>query len=44
MITNTEAEVIDEEWIALITQAKELGLSIKEIREYLYQSDVKEYS
>ncbi len=35
VVTDKEVEVIDEEWLALILEAKELGLSIDEVREFL---------
>lgn len=40
--TGKDVGVIDEEWYALILEAKELGLSIDEIREFLNQNEVKE--
>lgn len=34
-------EVIDEEWLTLISEAKKLGLSIEEIQSFLHQNDEK---
>lgn len=28
-------EIIDNEWLALILEAKELGLSVEEVRDFL---------
>ncbi len=33
-------EGLDREWVALILEAKELGLSCEEIREFLGQSSI----
>ncbi|MCM3115867.1 anti-repressor SinI family protein [Neobacillus sp. MER 74] len=35
VITKNEFEVIDQEWIALILEAKDLGLSIEAVRDFL---------
>jgi len=35
IITEREVDAIDQEWMALILEAKELGLSIKDIRDFL---------
>ncbi|MDN3017628.1 anti-repressor SinI family protein [Paenibacillus sp. BSR1-1] len=42
VITERKLDVIDEEWLGLILEAKELGLSLEEVREFLNQSQVKE--
>jgi DNA-binding transcriptional MerR regulator len=34
---------MDSEWITLIKEAKELGLSKENIREFLQQNEVVEY-
>ncbi|MDQ1147420.1 DNA-binding transcriptional MerR regulator [Bacillus sp. SORGH_AS 510] len=39
IITERTVEVIDQEWMALILEARELGLSIADVREFLYQDD-----
>jgi hypothetical protein len=35
VVTESEVEVIDQEWKALILEAKELGLSIDAVRDFL---------
>ncbi len=35
VITKSEVEVIDQEWMALILEAKDLGLSIEAVRDFL---------
>jgi len=35
IITKGEVEVIDQEWMALILEAKDLGLSIEAVRDFL---------
>lgn len=35
-------EGIDAEWVALILEAKELGLSMETVREFLQQSQIRE--
>ncbi|MGG1676319.1 anti-repressor SinI family protein [Neobacillus sp. NRS-1170] len=42
VITERKMDVIDEEWMGLILEAKELGLSLEEVREFLNQHQVKE--
>lgn len=42
VITESKMEVIDEEWLALIFEAKELGLSLDEVREFLSQNQINE--
>ncbi|WP_319922089.1 anti-repressor SinI family protein [Neobacillus dielmonensis] len=40
VISNVETEVLDEEWIALILEAKEQGLSIEMVRQFFNQQKV----
>ena len=40
IITKNEAEVIDQEWMELILEAKDLGLSINAVRDFLSQKEV----
>ncbi|MFP5112257.1 anti-repressor SinI family protein [Bacillaceae bacterium C204] len=35
VITENNVEVIDQEWMALILEAKDLGLSIEAVRDFL---------
>ncbi|MFJ7725002.1 anti-repressor SinI family protein [Neobacillus sp. NPDC097160] len=35
VITERDVDVIDQEWMALIFEAKELGLSIEDVRDFL---------
>ncbi|MEH7307989.1 anti-repressor SinI family protein [Neobacillus drentensis] len=35
VIIESDVEVIDQEWMALILEAKELGLSIEAVRDFL---------
>jgi hypothetical protein len=35
VITESKVEVIDQEWMALILEAKELGLSVEAVRDFL---------
>ncbi|WP_256358252.1 anti-repressor SinI family protein [Bacillus sp. sid0103] len=35
VITESKVDVIDQEWIALILEAKDLGLSIEAVRDFL---------
>lgn len=35
VITESNVEVIDQEWMALILEAKDIGLSIEAIRDFL---------
>lgn len=39
IITEREVDVIDQEWMALILEAKELGLSLEEVRDFISQQD-----
>ncbi|MFZ7945797.1 MULTISPECIES: anti-repressor SinI family protein [Bacillaceae] len=43
-ITNSEVNVIDQEWVALILEAKKLGISIEDVREFLNQDSLGEPS
>ncbi|MCM3569200.1 anti-repressor SinI family protein [Neobacillus mesonae] len=42
IVEEKTVEVLDEEWVALINEAKNLGLTIEEIKSFLHQQ--KEYS
>lgn len=42
LVTEKEMEVIDVEWFALILEAKELGLSVDAVREFLNLNEEKE--
>lgn len=44
IVQDSVAEIIDEEWLALICEAKKLGLTIKEVQHFLYQNGEKENS
>jgi len=35
-------EVIDAEWLALILEAKNMGLSKESVREFLHENELKE--
>lgn len=35
---NTIVKEIDSEWLALIIEAKEMGMTIEEIREFLFHT------
>ncbi|WP_074432762.1 anti-repressor SinI family protein [Neobacillus jeddahensis] len=35
VITERDVEVIDQDWMALIVEAKELGLTIEDVRDFL---------
>jgi DNA-binding transcriptional MerR regulator len=35
VITESNVDVIDQEWMALILEAKDLGLSIEAVRDFL---------
>jgi hypothetical protein len=41
-MTDTKAEGMDAEWVALILEAKKMGLSKECVREFLFQNKVKE--
>jgi len=41
IIAERDVDVIDQEWMALILEAKELGLSITDVREFLHQDGQK---
>lgn len=40
---NNANEVMDEEWMALILEAKELGITKETIRDFLNQNGVQEF-
>jgi len=40
LIAKSDVEVIDQEWMELILEAKDLGLSIKAVRDFLSQQEV----
>lgn len=44
MVVETEREVerMDEDWVALILEAKELGITKESVQDFLKQKDVKE--
>lgn len=42
LLTDKEMEVIDEEWFALILEAKGLGLTKEAVRKFLNQNGEKE--
>lgn len=42
IIEDTLIEGLDSEWLALIIEAKELGLSKEFVREFLQQNEVRE--
>jgi len=42
IITEREVDVIDQEWMALILEAKELGLSIEDVRDFLNRDSQEE--
>lgn len=44
MVVETERKVerMDEDWVALILEAKELGITKESVRDFLTQQDVKE--
>jgi hypothetical protein len=35
VITESEVDVIDQEWMSLIMEARQLGLSIEDVRKFL---------
>ena len=41
LITENEADVIDQEWKKLILEARTIGLSIEDVRNFLLQEDIK---
>ncbi|WP_139311335.1 anti-repressor SinI family protein [Bacillus sp. MRMR6] len=41
-ISETVIEGIDAEWVALILEAKELGLSMEMVREFLHESQIRD--
>ncbi|MBO0960673.1 anti-repressor SinI family protein [Neobacillus sp. MM2021_6] len=42
IITESEVDVIDQEWMALILEAKDLGLSIEDVRDFLNRDNQDE--
>ncbi|MCM2533907.1 anti-repressor SinI family protein [Neobacillus pocheonensis] len=44
MVVETEREVerMDEDWVVLILEAKELGITKESVQDFLKQKDVKE--
>ena len=44
LITERAVDVIDQEWMALILEAKDLGLSIEDVRDFLNRDSQKESS
>ncbi|WP_251548617.1 anti-repressor SinI family protein [Neobacillus muris] len=38
VISDVETQILDEEWVALILEAKELGLSIEMVRQFFDQN------
>lgn len=42
-IANGEVEIIDAEWIELILEAKNLGLSLEEVSNFLSGNMLKEH-
>jgi DNA-binding transcriptional MerR regulator len=39
-LTMGEMETVDKEWLALILEAKEMGISIEEVRDFFVQNGV----
>jgi hypothetical protein len=44
VITERNVDVIDQEWIALIIEARQLGLSIEDVRNFLTRDSQEEPS
>ncbi|MGX6444751.1 DNA-binding anti-repressor SinI [Neobacillus sp. K501] len=42
LIKEIMADGVDTEWLALISEAKELGLTQELVREFLHRNEVKE--
>jgi antagonist of SinR len=40
VIIKNDVEVIDQEWMELILEARDMGLSINAVREFLSQQEV----
>jgi antagonist of SinR len=40
--TERKVERMDEDWVALILEAKELGITKESVRDFLTHQDVKE--
>ncbi|NRD78115.1 DNA-binding anti-repressor SinI [Bacillus sp. BRMEA1] len=43
MLAEKELQAIDEEWLELIQEARAIGLSIEEVREFLNQNVTGEH-
>lgn len=43
-IRERDVDVIDQEWMELILEARDLGLSIEDVRNFLYPDSQKEAS
>jgi DNA-binding transcriptional MerR regulator len=41
VITENDLDVVDHEWKELILEARKLGLSIEDVRNFLTHDDVK---
>ncbi|WP_139367508.1 anti-repressor SinI family protein [Bacillus alkalicellulosilyticus] len=41
-MTTKTYEVLDQEWIILIKEAKQLGLSVKDVKDYLNLHSIKQ--
>jgi len=41
VITEKNVDVVDQEWMELILEARKLGLSIEDVRNFLTHDDLK---
>ncbi|ULT57854.1 anti-repressor SinI family protein [Neobacillus drentensis] len=41
VITEKEMDVVDQEWMELILEARKIGLSIEDVRNFLTQDELK---
>jgi DNA-binding transcriptional MerR regulator len=41
VITEKELDVVDQEWMELILEARKIGLSIEDVRNFLTHDDLK---
>lgn len=41
VITEKEMDVVDQEWMELILEARKIGLSIEDVRNFLTPDDLK---
>ncbi|MBT2659360.1 MULTISPECIES: anti-repressor SinI family protein [Bacillaceae] len=41
VITEKEMDVVDQEWMELILEARKIGLSIEDVRNFLTHDDLK---